>query len=257
MPDTKLSGLTKITSACSVDLVYLAHDPAGIIISTGISASSLFQSIPGTTGLVIGGDTNLYRSGSNVLRTDDVFRAFQYTCEYGSTILFTSTLTYPEILISDWDGTYYDHLHIHVPSDTNHGGILLSSGGYLWFGDNMGTNYDANLYRYAPNWLITDSNLVVRGQLCLGASDDTFLYRGGANQLATDDSFFSATLYSTGDVGGVASTVSITNVVNESISTGVGSIKTAGTTARTNTGWLKINNGTSARYIPYFTTITG
>lgn len=227
MPDTKLSGLTKITSACSVDLVYLAHDPAGIIISTGISASSLFQSIPGTTGLVIGGDTNLYRSGSNVLRTDDVFRAFQYTCEYGSTILFTSTLTYPEILISDWDGTYYDHLHIHVPSDTNHGGILLSSGGYLWFGDNMGTNYDANLYRY------------------------------GANQLATDDSFFSLTLYSTGDVGGVASTVSITNVVNESISTGVGSIKTAGTTARTNTGWLKINNGTSARYIPYFTTITG
>lgn len=60
-----------------------------------------------------------------------------------------------------------------------------------------------------------------------------------------------------GDATGYGSTVCFTNVVNTSISTGVGSIKTAGTTARTNTGWLKIMVGTAARYIPYFTTITG
>jgi hypothetical protein len=59
------------------------------------------------------------------------------------------------------------------------------------------------------------------------------------------------------DGGGLASTLGLTNVFNETISSGVGSVKMAGSTARTNTGWLKIYNGTSARYIPYWTTITG
>jgi hypothetical protein len=60
-----------------------------------------------------------------------------------------------------------------------------------------------------------------------------------------------------GDGGGIATYLGLTNVFSETISSGVGSIKTSGTTARTNTGWLKIYNGTAVRYIPYFTTITG
>jgi hypothetical protein len=64
-------------------------------------------------------------------------------------------------------------------------------------------------------------------------------------------------VYVVGDNAGVAGTTGLTNVVDTGISTGVGSVKMAGTTARTNTGWLKIYVGTAARYIPYWTTITG
>lgn len=60
-----------------------------------------------------------------------------------------------------------------------------------------------------------------------------------------------------GDEGGTAAYTTFTNVWNETISTGIGSIKMGGTTARTNTGFLKVFNGTAARYIPTFTTITG
>jgi hypothetical protein len=67
----------------------------------------------------------------------------------------------------------------------------------------------------------------------------------------------SSGLYVGGDGGGVSGALGLTNVTDTGISTGVGSVRTAGTTARTNTGWLKIYVGTAARYIPYWTTITG
>lgn len=231
MPDTKLSGLTKITSACSVDLVYLAHDPAGTIISAGISSSSLFQSIPGTTGLVIGSDTILYRSAASTLKTDGMFIA-------GTNIM----------AVNDFQ--------------------LWTAGKKIQFGDSSGS-YDVELYRSAANELFTDDSFTAYGhirmysnwsQLLFGNDAgvyDTNLYRVGSNTLKTDDSFECLTVRATGDEGGVASQVAITNVVNETISTGVGSLRMGGTTARTNTGWLKIYNGTSVRYIPYFTTITG
>ena len=60
-----------------------------------------------------------------------------------------------------------------------------------------------------------------------------------------------------GDDGGTTGYVAFSNVVTESISTGIGSIKMSGTTARTNTGFMKIYVSTAARYIPYYTTITG
>ena len=59
-----------------------------------------------------------------------------------------------------------------------------------------------------------------------------------------------------GDDGGIASYVSFTNAVT-AVSTGVGTVLMGGTTARNSTGWIKIYNGTAARYIPFWTTITG
>jgi hypothetical protein len=64
------------------------------------------------------------------------------------------------------------------------------------------------------------------------------------------------TLYSSGDSGGVASTVGITNSVSGT-STGTGTVKMNGATPRNSSGWLKIYSGTNAYYIPLFSTIDG
>ncbi|MBK8799707.1 MAG: hypothetical protein IPM07_26920 [Anaerolineales bacterium] len=64
------------------------------------------------------------------------------------------------------------------------------------------------------------------------------------------------TLYSAGDSGGVASTVGITNDV-QNTSTGTGTIKMNGATSRNSSGWLKIWYGTNAYYVPLFSTVTG
>ena len=51
--------------------------------------------------------------------------------------------------------------------------------------------------------------------------------------------------------------VGLTEITNETISTGVGSVKMGSASARTNTGFLKIITPAGPRYIPYFTDITG
>lgn len=57
---------------------------------------------------------------------------------------------------------------------------------------------------------------------------------------------------------GESGKVAFTNTVNnDANSTGVGSIKFKGATSRDSSGFLKILDGTTARYIPYFDEITG
>jgi len=65
-------------------------------------------------------------------------------------------------------------------------------------------------------------------------------------------------LRATADPGGVASTITLTNGSNTAAnSTGAGSVKMKGTTARDSVGFIKLYNGTTAIYVPYWTTITG
>ncbi len=59
-----------------------------------------------------------------------------------------------------------------------------------------------------------------------------------------------------GDDGGIASYISFTNV-SSGVSTGNGTVLMGGATNRNSTGWMKIFVGTAARYVPYWTTITG
>ena len=59
-----------------------------------------------------------------------------------------------------------------------------------------------------------------------------------------------------GDTVGEAGTIGLTNTTS-GVSTGAGSVKMNGATARDSTGWLKIMDGTTAKYIPFWTTITG
>lgn len=59
-----------------------------------------------------------------------------------------------------------------------------------------------------------------------------------------------------GDSAGYAGAVTITDQT-QGVSSGIGTVKVNGPTARNSTGWLKILVGTTAVYVPYFQTITG
>lgn len=59
------------------------------------------------------------------------------------------------------------------------------------------------------------------------------------------------------DHAGIAGSVTLTNQVNTSVSSGAGSILMCGATNRNSAGFVKQMNGTTAIYIPFFTTITG
>lgn len=59
-----------------------------------------------------------------------------------------------------------------------------------------------------------------------------------------------------GDSGGVASTLGLTNAFS-GVSTGTGTVKMNGATSRNSVGWVKMYNGTTAIYLPYWTVATG
>jgi len=63
-------------------------------------------------------------------------------------------------------------------------------------------------------------------------------------------------LFAGGDDTGLAGYTQITNST-QGVSSGTGTVKMNGTTARNSTGWLKIYVGTSVKYVPYFDTVTG
>ena len=65
------------------------------------------------------------------------------------------------------------------------------------------------------------------------------------------------TLRADGDAGGVASTVGLTNLVSGVSGGGSGTVKMNGVTSRNSVGWIKVYNGTTAVYIPFWDTITG
>jgi hypothetical protein len=60
-----------------------------------------------------------------------------------------------------------------------------------------------------------------------------------------------------GDVGGAASKTTMTNAINTSVSSGTGTVKLCGATSRDSVGFLKFYNGTTAYFVPVWTTITG
>ncbi len=64
-------------------------------------------------------------------------------------------------------------------------------------------------------------------------------------------------VFAGGEDTGLAGYTQLTNTVNTSLSTGTGTVKMAGATNRNNVGWLKMYNGTTPIFIPYWTTITG
>lgn len=94
--------------------------------------------------------------------------------------------------------------------------------------------------------------MFTNGNVAIGTTTDN------TAKLQVSGNFSATQIFAIGDAGaGLASTVSFTNVTTESLSSGACTIVSGGTTARVNTGWVKIYSGTAARYFPYWTTITG
>lgn len=62
-------------------------------------------------------------------------------------------------------------------------------------------------------------------------------------------------VYTNGDAGGVASTVCLTNVVNNTQGVGVDTIKSTSVSNNSNAGFLKAYLGTTTIYLPYWTSI--
>jgi hypothetical protein len=231
MTNKKITELTAATSASGTDLLVLVTDNATTPATKKITLGTLLGDLP-ATGLVIGDDCNLYRRAANALNTDD-------------------NLTVTTFII------------VSGAAGTDRGVKLQSSGSTRWWlnetseaeaGANAGTDF--RILKFADNGSYNGGVLVISratGNILIGSGSvvsTSYLLEVSGNVSASS-------IYVGGNSTGVASTLGLTNVFNESISSGVGSIKMGGSTARTNTGFLKINNGTSIRYIPYFTDITG
>lgn len=167
---------------------------AGLVLSGNGGKDTLnLSNTTADVGMTIGGDVTLYRGAANSLRTDDTFRIVRSVAGDNSL----------ETLVSgDAQLRHY-----------------ITAGGDHWWGGGA-TTADTNLYRSAADTLKTDDLLDIDRPLTTdyafrvrtageanarlritaggvldfgpggGSAGDTNLYRGAANQLQTDDSFY-------------------------------------------------------------------
>ena len=106
----------------------------------------------------------------------------------------------------------------------------------------------ANVYIDNVNFLVKFGITVVTANyegLIMGNSIDMDLDIRGREMISDGDSG-----------AGIAGTTQVTNVIDEAIGAGVGSIKMKTANAGTSTGWLKVYVNGNVRYIPYFTNIS-
>jgi len=76
----------------------------------------------------------------------------------------------------------------------------------------------------------------------------------GLSSLLSVGTAKASTLFATGDAGGLAGAVGLSNGNSGTISTGVGSVKMSTANPGTNTAWIKVYIGTSPFWIPVWTT---
>lgn len=152
-----------------------------------------------------GVDTNLYRAGADVLKTDDVLQVGNGVAIYPATFGILSIST---------PGTNPLLRNFLVSGDANTTFTLLGDGTMRW-GAGGATAFDVNLYRWGADFLKTDDTLLAAGQLYanhggtatqvivgdtgaglaglrFGTAADTNLYRSAADNLKTDDHFRAA-----------------------------------------------------------------
>lgn len=188
--------------------------------ATGKTAITISDSGAQVSGLTIGGDTNLYRSAANILKTDDALVVSGLLSVGGAsaatdaiTVNITGAGNYNLVINSDgkmeWsdgagalDTTLYRFSSGILITD---GFLAAVSGIYVDLGGTgskifFGSSADTNLYRLGADILKTDDSFALNGniyadnadagsKLYFGASIDTNLYRLGANILKTDDNF--------------------------------------------------------------------
>lgn len=228
------------------DLRFFRSD-AGVV--NQMTAEGMLQlSAQGSAGgLLIGGDTQIYRASANTIFTGngDNFNVVQTDA---------NSATY-----SSW-----------VSGDSVARFRVLGSG-YLQWGSGSATP-DVNLYRESANALRTDDQftanldittvqqfkLFTAGQKLLFSSTngayDVNLYADGANTLKTDDNFEANSVKIFADLGsGEASTTTLTNAT-DTPTTDPGWASSSTVNMNAPDGYIKIYVGTSAVVVPFWNT---
>lgn len=85
-------------------------------------------------------------------------------------------------------------------------------------------------------------------------ADPAFTANPSVTSLTASGDVKGASITASGDAGGAASTIQLSNVNSSTISTGDGAIKMSSANPGTNTAWLKLYIGTSAFWLPAWTT---
>lgn len=134
----------------------------GLILAAGSASALQLSSTAGTAvgGLLLGTDTNLYRSGANTLKTDDAFVAANVT---------SGGITSGRVTYAGASGLLQDSANMTF--DTTNGLILAAgSTSALQLSSTAGTavggilfGTDTNLYRSAASTLKTDDSWVIAG----------------------------------------------------------------------------------------------
>ncbi len=125
----------------------LTFETSGNTVATLTTAGQLQLANSGSTaGILIGGDTNLYRSAANTLKTDDTLEieASSGAAAIRTTVAAADSLIFNKLLSTDSAGAFR----------------LFGDGKQEW-GAGGSVGRDTNLYRSAANTLKTDDNLVV------------------------------------------------------------------------------------------------
>jgi len=144
-------------------------------------------------------------------------------------------------------------------------GLVTFSGGSTIVETNTGTN---------DTWTLTadSSTTVLRFNLSGDTSSETFEVKNGSGTtvfaldgagditlggtlFASSATIIGAGLRATADSGGQASSVTFTNVVNTSLSSGTMTINSTTANPGSNAGYIKIYVGATAQWVPYFTNI--
>lgn len=165
-----------------------------------------------------------------------------------------------------------------ISGGLNVGAATTASGGFIIMRNNATNGPQMgfqNTTTSAPDWRIgipgsaNSEDLFIFDNSSGGAGTVMFLKRDGSVGIGRSDPAYrvdaSGSIRATtsviigGDIGsGVASHTIITNGNNVAAnSTGTGTIKLKGATNRDSTGFIKIYVGTTAYWVPFFTTITG
>jgi hypothetical protein len=181
----------------------IIENTGNVLIGTANTSSFVGSGNLKLTGsLWFGEDTNLYRSDTNVLKTDDALHVVEglmvgTTSSVSGRLKIRHNEVGGSLTISDSNDirrVRFDSAYSLVLSDTSSADTIVinNTGSIIW-------KDDTNLYRYVANTLKTDGNFVTTGwiqsatdiynygTLYFGNAFDTNLYRSAANTLKTDD----------------------------------------------------------------------
>lgn len=222
IPNNK--AITARNAANNADLSVIATDSTNNIVIGGAGIANVL--IPNGQ-VILGGDTNLYRAGANLLKTDDSFYIAldAYAREGAATQVRVggagpageSGISFQAGEVNLYrssagtlktDGALRVGGTVYAASGNDAQVVLGAAGPTSEAGIALGAGADINLYRSAADTLKTDDSFHAVGdvhvgkgtagevrilgsaQIQFGSGQDVNLYRSAANVLKTDDTFY-------------------------------------------------------------------